>query len=109
MSDELHSPTQLHHGSTRDDEEAKSDFRTIKGELIYRHHVVPRVKLYVPKEAIFLIPMKHIDVTRTTSTSLNVMLENRLKITGTWMEKKKRQKHGQDSQDMFKGNKNFSS
>ena len=29
------------------------------------------------------------------------MLENRLKITGTWMEKKNCQMHGQDSQDLF--------
>ena len=44
-SDELHSPTPLQEDSTRDDEEAKSDFWTITGEFIYRHHVVPRVKL----------------------------------------------------------------
>ena len=53
-SDELHSPTQLQDDSTRDDEEAKSDFWTITGEFIYRHHVVPRVKLYVPQELTFL-------------------------------------------------------
>ena len=54
----------------------------------YRHRVEPRVKLYMPKEQTFLIPMKYIDVTRTTYTSLYIMLENRLKITGTWMEKR---------------------
>ena len=52
-SDELHSPTPLQDDSTRGDEEAKDDFWTITGELIHRHHVVPRVKLYVPKEESF--------------------------------------------------------
>ena len=49
--------------STRDDEEAKNDFWTITGEFIHRHHVEPRVKLYMPKEESFLIPLKYIDVT----------------------------------------------
>ena len=57
------------------DEEAKSDFRTITGEFIYRHHVVPRVKLYVPRGEPFLIPLKYIDVTRHTDTALDVLLE----------------------------------
>ena len=36
----------------------------------------------------FSNPMKYIDVTRTTKTSFDVMLEKkRLKITGTWMER----------------------
>ena len=65
-SDELHSPTQLQDDSKRDDEEAKCDFWTITWEFIYRHHVVPRVKLYVPREESFPIPLKYIDVTRTT-------------------------------------------
>ena len=40
-----------------------------------RHHVERRVKLYVPKEETFPIPTKYIDVTRTTHTSLDVMME----------------------------------
>ena len=32
-----------------DDVEARNDFWTISGIYIYRHHVEPRVKLYVPK------------------------------------------------------------
>ena len=48
---------------------------TITGEFIYRHHVGPRVKLYVPREESFPIPLKYIDVTRNTSTSPDVMLE----------------------------------
>ena len=50
-SDALHSPTPIQDDSTRDDEEAKSDFWTITGEFIYRHHVEPRVKLYMSTEA----------------------------------------------------------
>ena len=77
-SDELHSPTQLQHDSTRDDEEAKSDFWTITGEFIYRHHVEPRVKLYMLREETFPFPMKYIDVTRTTCTSPDVLLEKNI-------------------------------
>ena len=35
----------------------------------------PRIKLYMPKEESCPIPLKYIDVTRVTSTSLDVMLE----------------------------------
>ena len=74
----LHFPTQLQDETTRDDEEAKSDFWTITGDFIYCHHVEPRVKLYMPTEESFPIPMKYIDVTRTTHTSLDVLLEKRI-------------------------------
>ena len=77
-SDELSSPTPLQDDSTRDDAEAKNDFWSIMGDFIYRHHVEPRVKLYMPKEESFLIPMKCIDVTRTTHTSLDVLLEKHI-------------------------------
>ena len=64
------------------------------GNFIYRHHVEPRVKLYMPKEGYFLFPLKYINVTRTSKRKI-------LKITGTWMEKENCQMHGQDSQDLF--------
>ena len=96
-SDELRSPHQ--DDTTRDDAEAQSDFWTITGEFIYRHHVEPRAKLYVPREESFPIPLKYIDVTRTAYTSLDVLLDKILKITGTWMVKKNCQMHGQLSQD----------
>ena len=35
----------------------------------------PRVKLDMPREESFPIPLKYIDVTRTTYTSLDVLLE----------------------------------
>ena len=82
-SDEWYTPSHLQEDSTRDDEEAKSDFWTITGEFICRHHVEPRVKLHVPREESFPIPLMYIDVTRNTHTSLDVLLEKILMITGT--------------------------
>ena len=38
----------------------------------------PRVKLYVPKEESFPVPMKYIDVTRTKYTALDVLLEKQI-------------------------------
>ena len=43
-----------------------------------RHHVEPRVKLYMPREESYPIPLKHIDVARTTHTSLDVMMEKHI-------------------------------
>ena len=36
-------------------------FPSITGDFIYRHHVEPRVKLYMPREELFPIPLKCID------------------------------------------------
>ena len=55
-----------------------NDFWSISGNCIYRHNVEPIVKLYVPREASFPIPLKYIDATRATSTSLDVMLEKNI-------------------------------
>ena len=74
-SDGLSSPTLLHAYSTLDDAEAKHDFWSIAGDFVYRHHEELRVKLYVPTEESLPIPLKYIDVTRTTHTSLDVLLE----------------------------------
>ena len=54
--------------STWYDGEVKEDFWFISGDSVYRHHVEPRVKLHVPKEESFLVPLKYIDVSRTTHT-----------------------------------------
>ena len=43
-------------------------------DYIYRHHVEPRVKPYVPQEETFPIPYKKFGVTRSTNTTLDVML-----------------------------------
>ena len=45
---------------TKEDAEARNDFLSIEGDFIFRHHFVPRVHLYVPKEESFPIPLKYI-------------------------------------------------
>ena len=50
----------------------------MSGSFIYRHHVDPRVKLYSPREESFPIPLKYIDVTRTTHTNLDLKQEKRI-------------------------------
>ena len=50
----------------------------MSGNFIYRHHVEPRVKLYSPREESFPIPLKYIDVSRTTHTNLDVKQEKRI-------------------------------
>ena len=57
---------------------AKNDFWSMSGDFIYRHHVEPRVKLYVPTEESFPIPLKYIDVTRTTNITSDVMSEKHI-------------------------------
>ena len=58
--------------------EAINDFWSISGNFVYRHHVEPRAKLYSPREESFPIPLKYIDVSRTTRTNLDVMQEKRI-------------------------------
>ena len=50
----------------------------MSGDFIYRHHVEPRVKLYSPREESFPFQLKYIDVSRTTSTNLDVRKEKRI-------------------------------
>ena len=63
------------HDSFPDAGEAINDFWSMSGSFIYRHHVEPRVKLYSPREESFPIPLKYIDVSRTTHTNLDVKQE----------------------------------
>ena len=58
--------------------EAINDFWSMSGNFIYRHHVEPRVKLYSPREESFPVPLKYIDVSRTSQTNLDVMQESRI-------------------------------
>ena len=58
--------------------EAIYDFWSMSGNFIYRHHVEPRVELYSPREESFPIPLKYIDVSRTTHTNLDVKQEKRI-------------------------------
>ena len=64
------------HDSFPDAGEATNDFWSMSGSFIYRHHVEPRVKLHSPREESFLIPLKYIDVSRTTHTNLDVKQES---------------------------------
>ena len=66
------------HDSLPDAGGAIDDFWSVSGSFIYRHHVEPRVKLYSPREESFPIPLKYIDVTRTTHTNLDVKQEKRI-------------------------------
>ena len=58
--------------------EARNDFWSMSGNFKNRHHVEPRVKLYSPREESFPIPLKYIDVSRTTHTNLDVKQEKRI-------------------------------
>ena len=58
--------------------EAINDFWSMSENFMYRHHVEPRVKLYSPREESFPIPLKYIDVSRTTRTNLDVKQERRI-------------------------------
>ena len=58
--------------------EATKDFWSMSGNFIYRLPVQPRVKLYSPREESFPIPLKYIDVSRTTRTKLDVKQKRRI-------------------------------
>ena len=66
------------HDSFPDAGEAIYDFWSMSGNFKNRHHVEPRVKLYSPREESFPIPLKYIDVPRTTHTNLDVKQERRI-------------------------------
>ena len=66
------------HDSFPDAGEAINDFWSMSGNFKYRHHVEPRVKVYSPRKDSFPIPLKSIDVSRTTHTNLDVKQEKRI-------------------------------
>ena len=66
------------HDSFPDAGEAINDFWSMSGSFMYRHHVEPRVKLYSQREESFPIPLKYIDVSRTTHTNLDIKQEKRI-------------------------------
>ena len=55
--------------------EAMNDFWSMSGNFTYGHHVEPRDKLHSPREESCPIPLKYIDVSRSTHTNLDVMKE----------------------------------
>ena len=65
--------------------EAMNDFWSMSGNFICRHHVETRVKVYSPREESFLIPLKYIDVSRTSHTNLDVMQERRIDAPHRWL------------------------
>ena len=85
---------------TKDDEEIPKDFWSIQGDFIYRHHIEPRVQLYVPREESFPMPLKYIDVIRSTHTDLDVAQEKELMTIRMSMETDICQIPGRVSQDL---------
>ena len=80
IPDELPSPTP-HTTSRRlnhDDKKAISDFWTIRGEFIFSSSRWTQSQLYIPKEESFPLTVQYIDQTRTTRTSLDVLLEKNI-------------------------------
>ena len=58
-------------GESGDSERAESTDDA--ADFIDRHHNEPRVQLYVPKEETFPMPLKYMDVTRSTHTDLDTL------------------------------------
>ena len=46
--------------------------------MVVKLEMIFRVKLYVPTEELFPVPLKYIDGTRTSYTTLDVMLERNI-------------------------------
>ena len=64
---------------SEDDAEARKNFWSIQEDFIYRHHIEPRVQLYVLKEESFPIPLKYIDVISEQLKTKRWLLECRRK------------------------------
>ena len=46
-------------------------FWSFNGDILIGHHKIPRFQLFVPTEQNCPLPLKYLDVTRTTNTSLD--------------------------------------
>ena len=60
---------------SKDDTETRNNCWSIQRDFIYRHHVEPRVHLYVPREESIRISLKYSDVIRSTHKDLDVAQE----------------------------------
>ena len=69
------------HDSFPDAGEAINEFWSMSGNFIYRHHVEPRVKLYVPREESFPIPLECLEVTITTYTTVDTLMLRQLELS----------------------------
>ena len=63
---------------TKDDGETQEVLWSIQGDFIYCHHIEPESSKEVSKEESFLIPLKYIDVIRSTCTDVDVLQEKRI-------------------------------
>ena len=77
------------------------------GHYINRHYVEPRDTLYVPREQSFPMPLRYIDGTRATSTTLDLMLEAAWTIIGTSKTTEIYQIRGKVSHDSQRWMKNL--
>ena len=82
---------------TKHDAEARRDVWSIQGDFIYHHHNDPRVQLHMPKEETFPVPLKYMDVMRSTNTALDVAQEKRINDCWNVADNRVCQIRGQDS------------
>ena len=87
--------------------EAMNDSWSMSGNFICRRHVGPKVKFYSPRAESFLIPLKYIDVTRTTYTNVDVKQEKGSMIIWISLTQETCLIHGQVSLNLFYSNKNL--
>ena len=85
------------HDSFPDAGEAINEFWSMSGNFINRRHVEPRVQLYSPREESFPIPLKFIDVSRTSQTNLMSSKRKASMINGISMGQEICRIHGQVS------------
>ena len=70
--------------AARDAVEASGDLWSMSGNLLQRHHVVPRQHLCVPTASSFPIPSEYIDVVRQTKTHLGQSGSEREEWADLW-------------------------
>ena len=108
---ELSSSSSVRENPGRDsswyDGEANNDFGSISSNFVYRHHVELRVKLYSPREESFPIPLKYIDVSRTTHTNLDVLQKAASMTIGISMDQEICLIHGQISLNLLHRKRNL--
>ena len=85
-SDNLSSPTPRQDDSTLVDAEAKNDFWSFSGDSFVAITWNPHsINLYMLREESFPIPLKYIDVTRNTHTSLDVsFVDGERELSDAW-------------------------
>jgi len=71
-------PTQeeAQHDAQHDPPTAITDFWTCNSDCIIRHHKVPRTQLFVPTNDDLPLPLKYVDILRTTETDLEHLREH---------------------------------